>query len=66
MKKFFEPITGIISGGVTFTIMDDILTAIVVAFFTGAAAWLGKELCVHVKMVVIKKRKRNESGTDKA
>jgi len=62
IKKIFEPITGIITGAVTWEVVDSFFAAVMVAFFTGIAAWLGKELCANVKQGCIKrKRKRNEN-----
>lgn len=45
MKKFFEPITGILLSFISWSAFSDFLFSLFVAFLGGALAYLGKWAC---------------------
>jgi len=55
MLKEFEPMVGMIAGVGTWGIIDQVGTAILVAFFSAIAAWLGRQLCIWIKNKITQK-----------
>lgn len=45
MKRFFEPITGIVLSYISWAAWTDFLVSLFVAFIGGALAYLGKWVC---------------------
>jgi hypothetical protein len=56
MKRFLEPITGIILGFLSWEAWTDILLSLFVAFMGGAMAYLGKWLATMVLRSVTKRK----------
>jgi len=48
MKRFLEPITGIVLSFLSWAAWTDIFVSLFVAFMGGALAYLGKWLCARI------------------
>jgi len=57
MKRFFEPIAGAITGWVSWAAFTDLFVSLIIAFATGAFAYLGK--WVAAKAVLHFSKKKN-------
>lgn len=56
MKRLFEPIAGAITGWLSWAAFTDFMLSLLVAFATGAFAYLGKYACVKCVQFFSKKR----------
>ena len=59
MRKFFEPTIGIITGGITWELINNFALAITVAFASGVSAYLAREFCDYLKMKLKKRKSKN-------
>lgn len=57
MKRLFEPIAGAVTGWISYAAFTDFLLSILIAFITGAFAYLGK--WVAAKGVQFFSKKKN-------
>lgn len=57
MKRFFEPVAGAITGWLSWAALSDVMLSLLIAFATGAFAYLGKYACA--KCVQFIGRKKN-------
>lgn len=48
MKKFFEPFMGLIFATLSFEMIQDVIVAIIIAFFGAIAGWIARKLCESV------------------
>lgn len=56
MKRFFEPVTGIILSFLSWAAWTDFLVSLFVAFLGGALAYLGKWVCARIVREFERKR----------
>ena len=56
MKRLFEPVAGAIMGWISWAAFTDFLLSILIAFITGAFAYLGKWACAKCVQFFSKKR----------
>lgn len=56
MKRLFEPIAGSITGLITWAAFTDFMLSLLIAFATGAFAYLGKWACAKCVQFFSKKR----------
>lgn len=57
MKRLFEPIAGAITGWLSWAAFTDLMLSLLIAFATGAFAYLGKWMCA--KCVQFFSRRKN-------
>ena len=56
MKRFFEPVAGAITGWLSWAAFTDSMLSLLIAFATGAFAYLGKWVCAKCVQFFSKKR----------
>ena len=56
MKRLFEPVAGAITGWLSYAAFTDFLLSLLIAFATGAFAYLGKWACAKCVQFFVKKR----------
>ena len=66
MKRLFEPVAGAIVGWLSWTAFTDFLLSVLVAFITGAFAYLGKWACAKCVQFFSKKNNVFVSKTREA